>query len=140
MKKIFCLFVCVLLTMTFVACGDSDTVSDEFRILELAEKQLLDDIDFKIIDQDGNVCLENQDIESVLVTYQKEKNRYLELSLTKEGLKEFKKALKHKDAVLTMTVNGEKLASPIILDDIEEKSAIILGEYEDVMKWFNAIT
>ncbi|MBQ8741288.1 MAG: hypothetical protein IJY79_07040 [Clostridia bacterium] len=140
MKRFFCVFICLLLTITFVACGEKDTVSDEFKILELAEKQLLDDMDFKVIDGEGTVWLENQDIEKVLVTYQKEKNRYLELRLTDEGLKDFKKALKNKDTVLTITVNGEKLASPVILDDIEENSAIVLGEYEDVMNWFNTIT
>ena len=28
----------------------------------------------------------------------------------------------------------------VIKDDVEENSAIVLGEYEDVMDWFNAIT
>lgn len=140
MKRFLSVLICLLLTLTFVACGEKDTVSDEFRILELAEKQLLSDIEFKIVDSEGTVWLENQDIEKVLVTYQKEKNRYLELRLTDDGLKEFKKALKNKDTVLSITVDGEALTSPVILDDIEENSAIVLGEYEDVMNWFNTIT
>lgn len=140
MKRFLCILICLLLSMTFVACGEKDTASDEFRILELAEKQLLSDIDFKVVDNEGTVWLENQDIENVLVTYQKDKNRYLELRLTKDGIKNFKEALKNKDTVLSITVDGEVLTSPVILDDIEENSAIVLGEYEDVMKWFNAIT
>lgn len=140
MKRFLCILICLLLSMTFVACGEKDTASDEFRILELAEKQLLSDIDFKVVDNEGTVWLENQDIEKVLVTYQKDKNRYLELRLTKDGIKNFKEALKNKDTVLSITVDGEVLTSPVILDDIEENSAIVLGEYEDVMKWFNAIT
>lgn len=140
MKRFLCILICLILPMTFVACGEEDTVSDEFRILELAEKQLLDDIDFKIVDQEGTVWLENEDIQKVLVTYQKEKNRYLELRLTDNGLKAFKKALKKEDTVLSITVGGETLTSPVIQDDIEENSAIVLGEYEDVMQWFNAIT
>lgn len=140
MKRFLCILICLLLSMTFVACGEKDTASDEFRILELAEKQLLSDIDFKVVDSEGTVWLENQDIEKVLVTYQKDKNRYLELRLTKDGIKDFKQALKNKDTVLSITVDGEVLTSPVILDDIEENSAIVLGEYEDVMKWFNAIT
>ena len=140
MKRFLCTLICLLLALTFVACGEKDTVSDEFRILELAEKQLLSDIEFKVVDGEGTVWLENQDIEKVLVTYQEEKNRYLELRLTNDGLKKFKKGLKNKDTVLSITIDGEVLTSPVILDDIEENSAIVLGEYEDVMYWFNTIT
>lgn len=140
MKKIVCLILCIGVVFGFVGCARVDDDSGEYKILELTENKIPDEREFAVVDQKGNVILSNADVEKVLVVYEKSKDRYLELRLTEDGTKKLKKALKPKDAELSITLSGEKLASPVIKDDIEENSAIVLGEYEDVMDWFNAIT
>lgn len=141
MKKIFCVLLCLGLIFCFIGCKElGDQGSGEFRILELTEKKIPDFKVVTIVDANDNVVLDNADIEKVLVVFEKSKDRYLELRLNDEGTKKFKKALKQKDVVLSLTLNQEKIASPVVADDAEENSAIILGEYEDVMLWFNSIT
>ncbi len=112
----------------------------EYKILELTEKTIPEDYDFAVVDAEGNVVLTNADVHKVLVVFEKSKDRYLELRLTDEGAAKFKKAANKKNAMLSITLAGETIASPVIADDVEENSAIVLGEYEDVMDWFNAIT
>ncbi len=141
MKKIFCVLLCLGLIFCFAGCrelGSQD--SGEFRILELTEKKIPNTKEVTIVDTDGNTILDNADIEKVLVVFEKSKDRYLELRLTKDGAKKLKKALRPNDAVLSIMLDQEKLASPVIADDVEDNSAIVLGEYEDVMFWFNSIT
>lgn len=140
MKKLFCLMLCIGLCFSFVGCGRVGDDSGEYRILELTENKIPDVRDFAVVDKDGDEILTNVDVEKVLVVFEKSKDRYLELRLTKDGAKKLKKALKPKDAELSITLSGEKIAGPVIADDVEENSAIVLGEYEDVMDWFNAIT
>lgn len=140
MKKIICLILCIGIVFCFTGCGRAKDDSGEYRILELTENKIPDEREFAVIDKDGNTVLNNADVEKVLVVFEKSKDRYLELRLTDDGAKKLKKALKPKDAELSITLSGEKIASPVIKDDVEENSAIVLGEYEDVMDWFNAIT
>lgn len=141
MKKIITMCLCICFVFVLSACRDfGDTGSGEFRILELTENKIPEERDFAVVDKGGNTILENEDVEKVLVVFEKSKDRYLELRLTKEGAKKFKKAARKKDAELSITLNGEKLASPVIPDEAEDNSAIVLGEYEDVMDWFNQIT
>ena len=140
MKKLFCLMLCISLCFSFIGCGRVGDDSGEYRILELAENKIPDERGFAVVDKNGDEILTNADVEKVLVVFEKSKDRYLELRLTKDGAKKLKKALRPKDAELSITLSGEKIASPVIKDDVEENSAIVLGEYEDVMDWFNAIT
>lgn len=140
MKKTISLILCIGLIFCFAACGRIDNDSGEYRILELTENKIPDEREFAVVDKSGDIILNNADVEKVLVVFEKSKDRYLELRLTDEGAKKLKKALKPKDAELSITLSGEKIASPVIADDVEENSAIVLGEYEDVMDWFNAIT
>ncbi len=142
MKKLFCIMLCLLSAFCFSGCKDAaDNGSGEYYILELTENKIPDEAQFKITDDDGTVWLENGDVDKVLVVFEKDKNRYLELKLTRGGAKKFKKALKHnKDGVLSIMLGDEKLASPVIADDAEDDSAIVLGEYEDVISWFNRLT
>lgn len=141
MKKLFCILLCLGIIFSFVGCREiGDQGSGEFRILELTEKKIPDTKEVTVVDASGNVILDNADIDKVLVVFEKSKDRYLELRLNKDGAKDFKKALKQQDAELSIMLNGEKLTSPVIADDVEDHSAIVLGEYEDVMHWFNSIT
>ncbi len=140
MKKIICLILCIGLAFCFAGCGRTSDDSGEYRILELTENKIPDEREFAVVDKSGNEVLNNSDVEKVLVVFEKSKDRYLELRLTDDGAKKLKKALRRKDAELSIALSGEKIASPVIKDDVEENSAIVLGEYEDVMDWFNAIT
>ncbi len=140
MKKLLCVFMCLIFALSLSACGAGDT-SSEIMLLELTEpKQISPDIEFRIVDKKGETCIKSDDVESVYVTYHEEKSRYLELRLTDKGAETFKKAAKKRGAKLSIEVDGKILASPVIKDDMEENSAIVLGEYEDVMSWFNTIT
>ena len=140
MKKIICLIICIGLVLGGAGCSRVNDDSGEYKILELTENKIPDERQFAVVDKNGDKILTNEDVEKVLVVFEKSKDRYLELRLTDDGMKKFKKAVKQKDAELSITLNGEKLTSPVIKDDVEENSAIVLGEYEDVMDWFNAIT
>ncbi|MDO4608813.1 MAG: hypothetical protein Q4B40_06450 [Clostridia bacterium] len=140
MKRLIYVLICLIFALSLTACGAGDT-SSQIMLLELTEpKQISEDIEFKIVDKNGETCIERDDVESVYVTYHEEKSRYLELRLTDEGVKTFEKSAKKRKAKLSIEVNGEILASPVIKDDMEENSVIVLGKYEDVMDWFNAIT
>ena len=139
MKKLICILMCLLLAFGLVACGEKND-SEKYNILVLAEKNIEQGREFKVIDQDGNTIVDNEDVEKVLVSFEESRDRYLEIMLTKNGKRNVKKASKKKNCVLTITLDGENLVSPVLLDEIEEKSVIALGEYEDVMSWFNAIT
>lgn len=142
MKKLLCIIVLMLTVLSLVGCNEAgEGLSGEFLILELTEKELDDDIAFSIIDESGKVWLENADVDTVFVSYEKSKDRYLELRLTDDGIKKFKKAQKaNKEGDLSIAIDGEKIASPVIKDDIDDNSVIIKGEYVDVMHWFNSIT
>lgn len=143
MKKLLCIIIICILAVTGLAgCKDViDEGSGEYYILELTENKISDEKEFAITDEKGTVWLENTDVDKVLVVFEKSKNRYLELRLTDDGAKKFKKALKkNKDGVLSITLGGEVLASPVMADDAEENSVIVTGEYEDVISWFNSLT
>lgn len=142
MKKLFCIVLLILTVLSFVGCNEAgEGLSGEFFILELTEKELDDDIAFSIVDESGDIWIENADVETVFVSYEKSKDRYLELRLSDDGIKKFKKAQKaNKDGVLSIAVDGEKIASPVIKDDIDDNSVIVKGEYIDIMEWFNLLT
>lgn len=143
MKKLLCIIIiCILAVTGLASCKDViDEGSGEYYILELTENKISDEKEFAITDEKGTVWLENTDVDKVLVVFEKSKNRYLELRLTDDGAKKFKKALKkNKDSVLSITLGGEVLASPVVADDAEENSVIVTGEYEDVISWFNILT
>ena len=142
MKKLLCIIICILAVTGLAGCKDViDEGSGEYYILELTENKISDEKEFAITDEKGTVWLENTDVDKVLVVFEKSKNRYLELRLTDDGAKKFKKALKkNKDSVLSITLGGEVLASPVVADDAEENSIIVTGEYEYVISWFNSLT
>ena len=115
MKKFFCILLCLGLFFCFVGCAKiGDQGSDEFRILELAEKKIPTTKQVTVVDAEGDIVLNNDDIEKVLVVFEKSKDRYLELRLKEDSVKKFKTALKQDDAVLSLMLNGEEIASPVI--------------------------
>lgn len=116
---------------------------EEIRILELTKenKTINDSIDFAIVDENGKVWIKKEHVKRVLVSYEKTKDRWLELRLTEEGLEIFKDALDESET-LSIQVNGEVIASPVELDVFEEESAVIYGKdyMEEIMPWFNLLT
>lgn len=149
MKRLLCGALCVLMAICFFGCkSKTEELSNQYNILELTEedKNVKESLEFKIIDEDGTVWIEREHVERVLVSFEKTRNRYLEFKLNSDGIKKLKKALKGKHT-LTVTVDGEPLlsydgveATNVQLDDLEERSAIVLGEYKDVISWFNILT
>lgn len=141
MKKILCIIICLGLVLCVAGCRNrTNDDSGEYRILELTEKPIPAEREFAVVDKNGDVVLLGEDVQKVLVVFEKSKDRYLELRLTDAGAKKFKKALKADDAQLSITLAGKTIATPVVADNVEENSAIVLGEYEEVMDWFNAIT
>jgi len=142
MKKLLCIIFCIAVLCGLVGCGAlGDGLSGEFFILELTEKPLDEDIAFSIVDESGKQWLENADVDTVYVSYEKSKDRYLELSLTDDGVKKFKKAQRaNKEGVLSVAIDGEIIASPVIKDEVADNSVIVKGKYKTVMDWFNALT
>ena len=114
MKKLLCFLMSFVFIFSLAACGDKGSKEDEPLILDLAQKKMLEDIEFKVIDEDGTVWLENKDVQMVLVTYEESKSRYLDLRLTADGATSFKNAVKKGTGELSITVNGEKLTGPVI--------------------------
>lgn len=149
MKKLLCGVLCVLMAICFFGCkSKTEELSDQYNILELTEeeKNVNESLEFKIVDEDGTVWIEREHVTRVLVSFEKSRNRYLELKLNEDGIKKLKKALKG-NRTLTIMVNDEPLlsydgveATNVQLDDLEERSAIVLGEYKDVISWFNILT
>lgn len=142
MKKILCIIICILTAFCFVGCKDADeALSDEPPLIELMARTLSSEYEFAIVDEDGTVWLENDDVTSVLVMYKKGQNRYLELRFNEEGAEKFKKAIKkNKKGTLSITLDGEVLASPVLANEENAEYAKLTGIYEDVVGWFNKLT
>ncbi len=115
--------------------GDDDSV----RVLYLSIATISDDVDFKIVDQNGKAWIEKQDVKNVYVSLEDEKGRYLEFALTDDGADRFYKATQDENRILSVQINGVNMISPIIQDSITESSAIYVGKYEDLMKCYRAI-
>lgn len=142
MKKLLCIIICILTAICFVGCKDKgEALSDEPPLIELMAKSLSEENEFALVDDEGTVWLENEDVTSVLIMYKKGQNRYLELRFTKEGAKSFKQAVrKNKNGTLSITLNGEVLASPITANQENPEYARADSIYEDVIGWFNELT
>lgn len=144
MKKILCIIFCLLMAFSFVGCkkGVEELSSTIEPIkVELMSRSLTDEYKFAIVDDEGTVWLENADVSSVLIMYKKGQNRYLELRFTKEGTSKFKKAVrKNKKGTLSITLDGEVLASPVTANEETPEYARVDSVYEDVIGWFNTLT
>lgn len=142
MKKLLCIIICILTAFCFVGCKKADEAdSAEPPIFELMARGLTDEYDFAIVDEEGTVWLENADVSAVLVMFKKGQNRYLELRFTEDGTEKFKKAIKkNKKGTLSITLDGEVLASPVLANEENPDYAKLTGIYEDVVGWFNKLT
>lgn len=142
MKKFLCIIICILTAFCFVGCKQAEEpVSNEPPLFELMERTLTDEYKFAIVDDKGTVWLENADVKSVLIMYKKGQNRYLELRFTEDGTEKFKKAVKkNKKGTLSITLDGEVLASPVLANEETPEYAKLTGIYDDVVGWFNKLT
>ncbi len=145
MKKLLCVLLSIGICLSFSACGsgsnaDSSEMLEENKKFELSQNEIYEGIDFKITDEEETVWLEAEHIDKALVSYEESGRRYLELRFTKEGLKKFKKAFRNKKGDLSIIVNDKIVIGPIIKSDLDENSAIVIGEQEEVVRWYNIIT
>lgn len=144
MKKLLCIIICLLTAFCFVGCKKNvaeEPISDEPPLVELMARTLTDEYDFAIVDDDGTVWLENSDVSSVLIMYKKGQNRYLELRFTQDGVEKFKNAVKkNKNGTLSITLDGEILASPVLANEENPEYARLNSAYENVIGWFNTLT
>ena len=139
MKKLLCLIICLLIPFCFAACKDSG--ENEPVPIELISRTLNDEHEFAIVDDNGEEWITNDDVEKVSVIYKEGEDRYLELHFTKDGAKKFKKAVKKsKDGTLSITLDGESIASPIVANEKNPEYAKFSDKYEVVIDCFNKIT
>ena len=118
----------------------SDDALKENKKFELSQNKIYDGIDFKITDEEGTVWLEAEHIEKAIVSYEESGTRYLELRFTEDGLKKFKRAFRKKKGDLNIVVNDKIFIGPIMKSELEENCALIIGEQEEVVRWYNIIT
>lgn len=145
MKKFLCIIFCLLMAFSFVGCKKNaeelSSAAVEPIKVELMSRSLTSEYKFAIVDEEGTVWLENADVSSVLIMYKKGENRYLELRFTKEGTRKFKKAVrKNKNGTLSITLDGEVLASPVTANTENPEYARVDNVYEEVVGWFNSLT
>lgn len=153
MKKLLCIIICLLIPLCFVGCKDSGETLSETplasnpssksyeKTLELTTRTITDAHDFAIVDDSDMVWLTNDDVQDVLVIYEKGKDRYLELRFTEDGSKKFKKAVKKaKDSTLKIMLDGEVLVPSVVANAEKSEYAKADGAYEDVINWFNKLT
>lgn len=146
MKKLLCILLSIVICLSFSACGNgsnadsSDDASKENKKIELSQNVIYDGIDFKITDEEGTAWLTAEHIEKAIVSYEESGTRYLELRLTQEGSKKLKKAFKKKKGDLSIVVNDKIFIGPIIKSELDEDCALVIGEHEEVVRWFNIIT
>ena len=141
MKKLLCIIMCILTVFCFVGCKDKTSAAEEPPLMELMARSLSSEYEFALVDDEGTVLLENDDVTSVLIMYQKGQNRYLELRFTEEGAKTFKKAIKKApNGTLSITLDGEVLVSSVTANEKNPEYARADGIYEDVIGWFNKLT
>lgn len=139
MKKLLCVILCLLIPFCFAACKDSG--KNEPVPIELISRALNAEHEFAIVDDSGEEWITNEDVEKVFVIYKEGEDRYLELHFTKSGVKKFKKAVKkNKDGILSITLDGESIASPIVANEKNSEYAKFSDKYEVVIDCFNKIT
>lgn len=142
MKKTLCLVLCFLMTvLCFAGCkSQSESLSEtEIITIELASNKITKARTVAIVDEEDNILLENEDIDTAAVMYHTGENRYLELRFKKSGTKKFKEAI-NAGKVLSIAVDGEFLASPVKANEDVPEFAKLTGVYEDVANWYNSIT
>ncbi len=114
---------------------DPESVKVSYR----AKGTLRTDIKFEIVDQNDKAWLVNADVTGVFISSVRSKGRYLEFELTENGTEKLDEALKNKDTVLSLKVDGVEVASPIVKDDITESSVIFNDVQEKEMECWRLV-
>lgn len=137
MKKLFCTAMCLLMALCLTACKDSN----KSQPIELVSRTLDSEHEFAIVDGEGNEWLNGDDVKNVLVMYKEGENRYLEFRFTKDGAKKFKKAVKkNKNGTLSITLDGEVVASPVVANEKNSSYAKFTDSYDTLIDCFNKLT
>lgn len=143
MKRVLCVFLCLLTAFCFVGCKkQTEQLSEkEPPTIELMSRAVTDDYKVAMVDGEGTVWLENADIKSVLIMFKNGENRYLELRFTEDGEKKFKNAVrKNKKGNLSITIDGEALVPTVTANEKTPEYARADSHYDDVVHWFNELT
>lgn len=135
MKKLFCVFMCFMLTACLVACAKP--VIDEKR--ELASREIPENMDLMIIDDEGTIWVEKEQITGVYVCYEESRGRFLEIRVDSKGEKALKKAFRKKNREISFVVDGEMMAYPLALHEHYPNCVIYKADYQEIMRCFNAI-
>lgn len=136
MKKLFCVIMCFVLATCLAACAKA-TVIDEKR--ELASREIPEELDLMIIDNEGTIWVEKEQITGVYVCYEESRGRFLEIRVDSKGEKELKKAFRKKSRELNFVVDGEIMAYPLTLHEHYPNCVIYKDDYQEIMRCFNAI-
>ena len=138
MKKLFCILLCLLMTMTVVSCAQKAPEPVEKKY-DLSTKEIADDMDIEIIDHKGKVWISAENIDTILVCFEESRGRYLEIRVDEKGEKQLKRAIRNKKRELSLVIDGEELATDLTRHEYYYDCIVYEAEYDDVMKCFNAI-
>lgn len=143
MKKLLCIIMVILSFFCFAGCKDDsqETEPKGPTMVELMEKNLTEEYDFAIVNDEGTVYLENEDVSKLFIMYKKGQDRYLEIRFTEDGAKKFKKAIKeNKKNQLSITLDGKIYVTPVLANEETPEYAKITGTYEEIMVYFNKMS
>ena len=139
MKKILCVAFCLIFCFCVIGCKEKEVEQKGKTQFNLSQKEIGKNTTVTVVDDKGTVWLENKHIDMLVVCYEKTDGYYLELSLNDEGVTEFGNATRKKSGELSIYLNNEKLASPVKEYSKYTTGAVVFGDNEAVIDWFNEL-
>lgn len=160
MKKISLLLFVISLVFVMSACnraplkqndinsqsGDSHINSsvmlDDGTIL-YKQAKLSSNVTAEFRDEDGNVLLDNSDIEMVYVKFSEYNNYFIEFAFTKTGAKKFETATSENvGKTISICVDNKVIIAPTVPATITDDSVILSSakSYEELSALFEQLT
>lgn len=160
MKKIGLLLFVISLVLVMSACnkaplkqndinsqsGDSQVnssvVLDDGTIL-YKQAKLSSNVTTEFRDEDGNVLLDNSDIEMVYVKFSEYNNYFIEFAFTKTGAKKFETATSENiGKPISICVDNKVIIAPTVPATITDDSVILSSakSYEELSALFEQLT
>ena len=161
MKKISLLIFVISLVLVMSACnkaplkqndinsqsGDDSQVSssavlDDGTIL-YKQAKLSSNVTAEFRDEDGNVLLDNNDIEMVYVKFSEYNNYFIEFAFTKTGAKKFETATSENvGKTISICVDNKVIIAPTVPATITDDSVILSSakSYEELSALFEQLT
>ena len=141
-KKLLCITLCVAVILScalFVSCGEEEVV-EKTPTVELMSRTLDANHEFALVGEDDTELLDGKDVTSVSIVYKSGENRYLEIHFTEKGQEKFEDAIDDNEQGLTITFDGEVLASGVLANPDYPERAKLTGKYADIIQLFNKLT